>query len=176
MVCCNLCIATDGLKDDLRVSSVDELKSKTRELFLSYNQETHIDDMRRLIDYTINQEQFAHLVGKMKLYNHLNKIKEIDFSNNTFLEYIQCRDNFLSNLNTSNLISLIDLLCSNNQLETLDLSNNLQLLAFDCSHNLLKNLDITQNIDLLDFYCNNNLISSLDLNENEFLNLLLYNH
>lgn len=73
MVCCNLCIATDGLKDDLRVSSVDELKSKTRELFLSYNQETHIDGMRRLQDYTINQEQMAHLIGKMKLFNHLDK-------------------------------------------------------------------------------------------------------
>ncbi|MCF7559412.1 DUF3871 family protein [Sabulilitoribacter multivorans] len=73
MVCCNLCIATDGLKDDLRVSSVEELKSKTRELFLSYNQETHVNGMRRLTDYTINQEQFAHLVGKMKLFNHLDK-------------------------------------------------------------------------------------------------------
>lgn len=73
MVCCNLCIATDGLKDDLRVSSVDELISKSRELFLNYNQETHVDGMRRLTDYTINQEQFAHLVGKMKLYNHLVK-------------------------------------------------------------------------------------------------------
>ena len=72
MVCCNLCIATDGLKDDLRVSSVEELKSKTRKMFLSYNQETHVDNMQRLTDYTINQEQFAHLVGKMKLYNHLD--------------------------------------------------------------------------------------------------------
>ena len=38
MVCCNLCIATDGLKDDLRVSSIDELKSRTSDLFLSYKQ------------------------------------------------------------------------------------------------------------------------------------------
>jgi hypothetical protein len=29
--------------------------------------------MRQLQDYTINQEQFAHLIGKMKLYHHLNK-------------------------------------------------------------------------------------------------------
>jgi len=72
MVCCNLCIATDGLKDDLRVSSVEELKSKTHDLFLNYKQEEHIDAMRQLQDYTINQEQFAHLVGKMKLYNHLD--------------------------------------------------------------------------------------------------------
>jgi len=72
MVCCNLCIATDGLKDDLRVSSVEELKSKTQEQFLNYKQEEHVDAMRQLQEYTINQEQFAHLVGKMKLYNHLD--------------------------------------------------------------------------------------------------------
>ncbi|GAA4270445.1 DUF3871 family protein [Hyunsoonleella aestuarii] len=73
MVCCNLCIATDGLKDDLRVSSVEELKSKTRELFLTYNQENQLETMQELQEYTINQEQFAHLIGKMKLYHHLDK-------------------------------------------------------------------------------------------------------
>lgn len=73
MVCCNLCIATDGLKDDLRVSSVDELKAKTLELFLSYNKEEQIEAMKLLQDYTINQEQFAHLIGKMKLYHNLDK-------------------------------------------------------------------------------------------------------
>lgn len=76
MVCCNLCIATDGLKDDLRVSSIDELKSKSRELFLNYNQEAQLDNMRKMQDYTINQEQFAHLVGKMKLYHHLDKTQK----------------------------------------------------------------------------------------------------
>ena len=76
MVCCNLCISTDGLKDDLRVSSVEELKSKTLELFLNYKQEEHIDKMREMQDYTINQEQFAHLVGKMKLYHHLDKSRK----------------------------------------------------------------------------------------------------
>jgi hypothetical protein len=76
MVCCNLCIATDGLKDDLRVSSVDELKSKTQELFLNYKQEEHVDNMNTLKDFIINDEQFAHLVGRMKLYNHLSKAKK----------------------------------------------------------------------------------------------------
>lgn len=78
IVCCNLCISTDGLKDDLRVSSVDELKAKTHDLFLGYNQECQVDKMRQLQDYTINQEQMAHLIGKMKLYHHLNKVEKQD--------------------------------------------------------------------------------------------------
>jgi hypothetical protein len=76
MVCCNLCIATDGLKDDLRVSSVEELKSKTQELFLNYKQEEHVDNMNTLKDFIINDEQMAHLLGKMKIYNHLSKDKK----------------------------------------------------------------------------------------------------
>jgi hypothetical protein len=76
MVCCNLCIATDGLKDDLRVSNVEELKSKTQELFLNYKREEHVDNMNTLKDFIINDEQMAHLLGKMKLYNHLSKNKK----------------------------------------------------------------------------------------------------
>src|SRR5210317_9084 len=45
MVCCNLCIATDGLKDDLRVSSIDELQLRTTELFLNYNKDKHLETL-----------------------------------------------------------------------------------------------------------------------------------
>ena len=57
MVCCNLCISTDGLVDDLRVGSIDELKLKARELFISYDQEAHIDAMKALMQLSIDQEQ-----------------------------------------------------------------------------------------------------------------------
>jgi len=77
IVCCNLCIATDGLKDDMRVSSVHELKQKSKELFLSFHQGQQIDTMKRMQDYIIDQEQFAHLIGKMKLYNHLKKTQRL---------------------------------------------------------------------------------------------------
>ncbi|MEP2238223.1 MAG: DUF3871 family protein [Maribacter sp.] len=76
MVCCNLCIATDGLKDDLRVSSIEELKSKSTALFLGFSQDAQVKNMRQMQDYSINQEQFAHLIGKMKLYHHLDKSRK----------------------------------------------------------------------------------------------------
>ena len=107
MVCCNLCISTDGLKDDLRVSSVEELKSKTQELFLNYKQEEHVDAMRQLQDYTINQEQFAHLVGKMKLYNCLDNNQKqglfdlctTDSQINTIIKNYVDDDNFRADSN-----------------------------------------------------------------------------
>lgn len=107
MVCCNLCIATDGLKDDLRVSSIDELKSKSRELFLSYNQDAQIDTLSQMQDYCINQEQFAHLVGKMKLYHHLDKTQKhglfelntTDSQINTIIKSYVDDDNFSADSN-----------------------------------------------------------------------------
>jgi len=107
MVCCNLCIASDGLIDDLRVSSVDELKAKTLELFLTYNKDFQIEEMKQLQDYTINQEQFAHLIGKMKLYNHLDKqeklglfdLKTTDSQINTIIKNYVDDDHFSADHN-----------------------------------------------------------------------------
>ena len=36
-VCCNMCIFTDGYKDDLRVSNTTELYRAALELFSNYN-------------------------------------------------------------------------------------------------------------------------------------------
>ncbi len=41
-VCCNMCIITDGYKDDLRVSSTSELYRVALELFNNYNPAKHI--------------------------------------------------------------------------------------------------------------------------------------
>ena len=141
MVCCNLCIATDGLKDDLRVSSVDELKSKTRELFLNYKQEEHIDAMRQLQDYTINQEQFAHLVGKMKLYNHLDNnqkqglfdLRTTDSQINTIIKNYVDDDNFRADSNGYiNLYNLYNLFTESSKSNYIDnfLSRNCNTYEF----------------------------------------------
>lgn len=69
-VCTNLCISTDGLKADIRVSSVGELKEKILELFNNYDRQNQVEAMKRLPDFRITEEQFAHLIGKMKMYQH----------------------------------------------------------------------------------------------------------
>ena len=73
MVCCNLCISTDGLKEDLRVSSILELKAKIYELINSYKKKEHLISMERMFQYSLTENQFAHLIGKMKLYPYLSK-------------------------------------------------------------------------------------------------------
>lgn len=72
-VCTNLCISTDGLKEDLRVSSILELKSKIYELINSYKKKEHLIAMQRMFRFSITETQFAHLIGKMKLFPYLSK-------------------------------------------------------------------------------------------------------
>ena len=72
-VCTNLAISTDGLKEDLRVSSIGELKAKIYELINSYNKKQHLENMKRMFRYSLTEIQFAHLIGKMKLFPYLSK-------------------------------------------------------------------------------------------------------
>jgi hypothetical protein len=72
-VCTNLCISTDGLKEDLRVSSILELKAKIYELINNYKKKEHLINMERMFRYSLTEIQFAHLIGKMKLYPYLSK-------------------------------------------------------------------------------------------------------
>ncbi len=72
-VCTNLCISTDGLKHDIRVASVSELKAKIYELINSYDKKRHLEQMNEMSSFSINDTEFAHLIGKMKLYSFLDK-------------------------------------------------------------------------------------------------------
>lgn len=72
-VCTNLCISTDGLKEDIRISSVLELKAKIYELINNYKKKEHLISMERMFRYSLTEMQFAHLIGKMKLFPYLSK-------------------------------------------------------------------------------------------------------
>lgn len=71
LVCCNLCVSTDGYCDEMRVSSVNDLVVKTIELFARYNASQHLKQMERLPGYTLTESQFAQLIGKARLYQYL---------------------------------------------------------------------------------------------------------
>ena len=72
-VCTNLCISTDGLKSDIRVASIYELKQAVFDLINSYDRITHVDKMKALNGLYLSESQFAYLVGKMKLYPYVEK-------------------------------------------------------------------------------------------------------
>ena len=72
-VCTNLCVWTDGLMNDLKVKSLGQLKGAISTLFNNYNANFHLHSMRQLSQYNITEQQFAKLIGRCKMYQHLPK-------------------------------------------------------------------------------------------------------
>ena len=78
MVCCNMCISTDGYKSEIRAMSLGELYRAAIGLFQSYSMDNHIQMMRRLQEYSISEAQFAQFLGKSRMYQYLpNKEKKM---------------------------------------------------------------------------------------------------
>ena len=78
MVCCNMCVSTDGYKSEIRAMSMAELYRAAIELFRSYSIGSHFDQMKRLQDYSITEAQFAQFLGKSRMYQFLpNKEKKM---------------------------------------------------------------------------------------------------
>lgn len=77
MVCCNLCISTDGFSTEFKVSNMPELREKIQNLITSYKVDKHIQMMRNLTNQYISEIQFAQLIGRMKLYQYLSKSEKV---------------------------------------------------------------------------------------------------
>lgn len=71
MVCCNLCESTDGYKSEIRVMSLGELYRAALELFRNYSMGIHLEQMKRLQDYSVTEAQFAQFLGRSRMYQYL---------------------------------------------------------------------------------------------------------
>ena len=63
MVCCNLCVTTDGLCEEIRAADTSDLMTKVIELLVSYNAKKHLEGMKALMDYSLSESQFAQMIG-----------------------------------------------------------------------------------------------------------------
>ena len=70
-VCCNMCIMTDGYREDLRVSSTTELYKAALELYNNFNTAKQIHLMQQLGNTSMTEHQFCQILGKMRLYQCL---------------------------------------------------------------------------------------------------------
>lgn len=73
MVCTNLCISTDGLADQIRVNSTQQLSDEVEQLLHNYDREKHLGMMERMSGYALTEKEFAHFIGKLRMYPHLKK-------------------------------------------------------------------------------------------------------
>lgn len=76
LVCCNLCISTDGYQSEIKVMSTADLSKAVLELFQLYNPARHLHLMNSFRDSFLTEHQFAQLIGKSKLYQCLPTIQK----------------------------------------------------------------------------------------------------
>lgn len=77
LVCCNLCVSTDGYQSELKIMSLQELFNGAIKLFQEYNVRNHLQMMSSLKNSFLSEHQFAQLIGKSKLYHCLpNSVKK----------------------------------------------------------------------------------------------------
>lgn len=71
MVCCNMCVSSDGYKSELKVMSTADLFSSVTRLFQEYNIAKHLYYMSVYKDSYMTESQFAQFLGKSRLYQYL---------------------------------------------------------------------------------------------------------
>jgi hypothetical protein len=77
MVCCNMCISTDGYKDEIKVTNTTDLTNRMINLMETYQPDLHFKELENLQDYHLSESQFAQIIGKSRLYNYLPKKEKL---------------------------------------------------------------------------------------------------
>jgi len=75
-VCTNLCVWSDGYVGDIRVNSLNQLIGSIDTLLNSYSADFHLQEMRQLSNHSITEAQFAHLLGRARIYQHLPLVEK----------------------------------------------------------------------------------------------------
>lgn len=70
-VCTNLAISSDGYAGSVKVKSLSELKSQMQSLIANNDAISSLKQLAKLQDYALTEKQFAQLIGRCRLYQHL---------------------------------------------------------------------------------------------------------
>jgi hypothetical protein len=77
-VCTNLCVWSDGYVGNLSVKGIDDLLISIQALIRRYDTGHHLHHLQKLSEYSITEQQFAHLIGRCRMYQHLPQILKQD--------------------------------------------------------------------------------------------------
>jgi len=127
-VCCNMCVFTDGYKDDIKVMSTKELFRATLELLNNFNTAKNIHLLQTLGNSYLTEHQFCQLLGRMRFYQSLPQGYQKDIPrmlftdtqvNNVARAYIN-DENFGSLGNDISMWKLYNLLTGSNKSSYID--------------------------------------------------------
>ena len=145
MVCTNLCISTDGFSNSIRIGSIIDLEEQIYSLLSSYNKEAHLGMMEKMSSFWLNESQFAHLVGKMRMYQHLAKEDRLQLFpvalndsqiNSVIKEYYTCPNFGRNKEGDINLWNLYNLFTEANKGSYIDSNFERNVNAYELINNL----------------------------------------
>ncbi|QNS40909.1 DUF3871 family protein [Chryseobacterium manosquense] len=149
-VCMNLCVWSDGYVEDLRASNTFEIQNKVLQVMQNYNAELHLREMKELTHDHLTEHQFAQLIGKSRLYQHLPKgeklrIPELNFNdshiNTMAKDYYEDQNFSRTEDGRINLWNVFNLFTQANKSSYIDTFLDRNLNAFDFTRGLQKTLN-----------------------------------
>lgn len=149
-VCCNLAVASDGFVEEMRVSSYQELQSRISEVIQNFNAEKQLEQMKQLSQHSLSEHQFAQILGKARLYQHLPKkdklvIPALHFNdgqlNSIAKDYYEDSSFNRNEAGDINLWNLYNLFTQANKSSYIDTFLDRNVNAFDFTSSLLKTLN-----------------------------------
>ncbi len=150
LVCCNLCISTDGIANDIKIGSILDLEEKLYSLSLQWNKEKQLGNLELMSKYNLTERQFAHLIGKMRMYQHLSSdtqkelltIEMNDSQINSVVKSYFKDSNFCCAKNGEiNLYNFYNLLTGANKSSYIDKFLNRSVFAYEFTNNLCNSLE-----------------------------------
>lgn len=148
---------------------------------LNNNGEIEVSEAENIRVLYIDEYNISSLEGVQYFTNleylncEENVITQLDLNDMTNLEGLECDDNQLVNLNLNNCSNLSYLNCRDNQLTSVDLVGTTNLKLINIQHNQLSTINLQDCIDLEDFYAGDNPFVSLNFQNNiNLINLSFY--
>jgi hypothetical protein len=94
-VCTNLCVWSEGYAGEIKVKNLEQLRQAIHMLISSYDAITGHKNLSELQNYSLIECQFAHLLGRYKMYGYLpsdqkKDIQELKFGESQLSSI--CRD------------------------------------------------------------------------------------
>lgn len=149
-VCTNLCVSTDGFTNEVRITSILELESYSEQLFSNYDKLNHLNSMEKMSDFKLNENEFAHLIGKLRMYNHLERQEQKQVFpfllndgqlNNVVKDYFSCPNFSRDNHKTINLWNLYNLFTEANKSSYIDSNLERNVNTYEFINYLVKSMD-----------------------------------
>ena len=70
-VCCNLCVWSDGIREELGIKNLNQLAYASENMIQQFNLEKQLKAMQQFTSIQLSETEFAQLVGRSRMYKHL---------------------------------------------------------------------------------------------------------